>query len=182
MEQSQFDRYMGQWLQILPALNNTLDGWRKQPAGWFTILATLLKLTRRKSPLDSNPALHNRFNAVTGEMAEVYLVGNDEQRVSIRSLMKRMTGIQYFMAIPASEIRSSADASKFRLALLFESMADLRDDTRDVILALDELYRAGRQAGIDVERYRNEIAALSSDVNHHGLGSMRSLLSVNAST
>jgi hypothetical protein len=140
----------------------------------------LLKLKRRNSPLDLDPALHNRFKTVTGEMAEVYLVGNDEQRASIRFLIKRMTGIQYFMAIPASEIRSSTDASKFRLALLFESMADLRDDTRDVILALDELCGAGRQAGIDIDRYRNEIAALSSDVNHHGLGSMRSLLSVKA--
>jgi hypothetical protein len=182
MEQSQFEHYMGQWVQILPALNTPLDDWRNQPAGWFTILATLLKLKRRKSPLDLDPALHDRFKAVTGEMAEVYLVGNDEQRASIRSLVKRMTGIQYFMAIPASQIRSFADASKFRLALLFESMADLRDDTRDVILLLDELCRAGRKAGIDVDRYRNEIAQLSSDVNHHGLGSMRSLLSANVST
>jgi len=180
MEQSQFDHHMGQWVQILPALDTPLDAWRKQPVGWFTILATLLKLKRRRSPLNLDPALHDRVKAVTGEMAEVYLIGNDEQRASIRSLITRMRGIQYFMAIPASQIRSSADAGKFRLALLFESMADLRDDTRDVILAVHELCHAGRQAGIDVERYRNEIAALSSDVDRHGLGSMRSLLSVKA--
>ena len=125
MEQSQFDHHMGQWVQILPALNTPLDDWRKQPVGWFTILATLLKLKRRKSPLDLDPALHDRFKAVTGAMAEVYLIGNDKQRASIRSLIMRMTGIQYFMAIPPSQIHWSADAGKFRLALLFESMADL---------------------------------------------------------
>jgi hypothetical protein len=43
---------------------------------------------------------------------------------------------------------------------------------------LDESCHAGRQAEIDVERYRNEVAALSRDVDDHGLGSVRSLLSV----
>jgi hypothetical protein len=121
--------------------------------------------------------LNRRFTTVTAELAQVYLAANDAQRAGIRSLLQRMKGIRYFMAIPASEIRSAADGDKFRLALLFESMADLREDSRDVIVALDGLCRAGRQAGIDVERHCREVAALSSDVNHHGLGSMQSLLS-----
>jgi hypothetical protein len=53
-------------------------------------------------------------------------------------------------------------------------MAALREDTRDVIVALQGW--GGRQAGIDVDHHLKEIATVSSDVDRHGMGSMRRLL------
>jgi hypothetical protein len=175
METAEFEQLMTNWRSTLSTLNAPLQAWINTPVdimapNWFE------KLQQRKTPLETDAELRMLFDATTHEMARIYRIANNEQREAIREFLKKMKAVKYFMAIPAVRIRSQADEDVFILALLFESMADLREDTRDVILGIDELCKAGERAGIDVHRHLKEIAALSSDANHHGMGSMRTLL------
>jgi hypothetical protein len=170
-----FKQQLNYWLSVLPSLNAPLEAWGKQEID-INAPDWMDRLEQAKSPLDDSAELREHFNTVTREVAEVYQTGTDEQRAMIRSLLKQMKGVRYFLGVHSELIRSQNDATLFRLALIFESMCDLRNDSRDVIITLIELCKAGQRAGIEVVRYLEEIAAISSDVDHHTMDSMRDLL------
>jgi hypothetical protein len=67
-------------------------------------------------------------------------------------------------------------AEEFRARLVHLSARDQGADTRDEILALQDLCNRARQAGIDVDPILDEVAAMSSDVDRYGMGSMRSVI------
>jgi rubrerythrin len=104
------------------------------------------------------------------------MTGSEEQRTQIRALLRKMTGTRDSMGIPFTEIRHKIDAARFRLALIYESMKDLAEDTRDARTTIEELCRAARLAGIDPDPPLREVAAVSSEIDHHGMGSMKALL------
>ena len=128
------------------------------------------------NPLEKDKALRAQFDTTCRRLADAYMAGSDEQRVQVRALLRQMTGTRNSMGIPFTEIRLKMDAARFRLALIYESMKDLGEDTRDAQMTLDNLCHAARIAGIDADPYLREVAAVSSETDHHHMGSMRALL------
>ena len=61
-------------------------------------------------------------------------------------------------------------------SLLLLSLRDQGNDTRDELLYLNDLCARARALGLDPAPALREVAALSSETDHYGMGSMRELL------
>jgi hypothetical protein len=161
------------WQRVLSELNPPLAEWCKQP---INIDDSIEQFMHMQTPLDRDSALRQHLTTLTSDLVAAYLVGSDDQRATIRTLLRQIPAVRYFIGIPAITIRSPDDAERLQFALACESMCDLRDDARDVILTLMALRQAAQQAGIDSIPYFEAIAAISSDEDRHQFGSMRTLL------
>lgn len=69
-----------------------------------------------------------------------------------------------------------SSAADFRRHLLLISAHDQADDARDELVALWKLCAEGRRRGIDIDPIVHEVAALSTDVHHQGMGTTRHLI------
>ena len=67
-------------------------------------------------------------------------------------------------------------AAEFRREVLRLSAVDQGLDARDELMALWATCGRARELGIDVEPVLREVAALSSDVDRYGMGSMQQLI------
>jgi hypothetical protein len=161
------------WQRVLSELNPPLAEWCQQPINPDDSIEQFMHL---QTPLDRDSALRQHLTTLTNDLVATYLVGSDDQRAIIRTLLRQMPAVRYFIGIPATTIRSPDDAEGLRFALACESMCDLRDDARDAILTLMALRQAAQQAGIDSVPYFEAIAAISSDEDRHQFGAMRTLL------
>lgn len=103
---------------------------------------------------------------------EAYAAGDDTVRVAVRRLFDRYPSFRWAAHLPP-EWDSAAD---FRDRLIHLSARDQGADTRDEILALRDLCDRARRAGIDPRPILAEVAALSSDVDRYGMGSMRDVI------
>jgi hypothetical protein len=168
-----FEQAFARWQKDVPDIDKPLRAWGQQKPdlsdpSWFTKIPP--------SPLKEDPALKQRFDAVTQEMAKVYLEGVPDQCRRIRELIREHKGFWNFLGIPTDQIRSRKDGNVFLLALTYESMSDLGLDTRDAIVSVDELLKAARKAGIDPIPHLRQVMAVSNDVNWHRMGTMKGLL------
>jgi hypothetical protein len=173
MSSERFEECVHAWQRVLAELNPPLAEWCNQP---IDIDASTEQFMHRQTPLDRDPALRQHLTALTNDLVVAYLVASDDQRITIRMLLRQMPAVRYFIGIPATTIRSPDDAERLRFALACESICDLRDDARDVILTLMTLRQAAHQARIDSVPYFEAVAAISSDEDRHQFGSMRTLL------
>lgn len=107
--------------------------------------------------------------AVLRAAIEAYETGDDTVRATIRRLFDRYTSFRWAAHLP----RGWDSAADFRAHLIHMSARDQGADTRDEILALQDLCDRAQRAGIDVDRVLDEVAAMSSDVDRYGMGSMR---------
>jgi hypothetical protein len=66
--------------------------------------------------------------------------------------------------------------AEFRRRVLHVSAVDQGVDARDELMTLWAVCERGRELGIDIEPVLREVAGLSSEVDHYGMGSMRQLI------
>jgi hypothetical protein len=110
--------------------------------------------------------------ALLGNIIEVYAIGDETVRAAIRRLFDRYTSFRWGAGLP----RDWHTAAEFRAHLIHLSACDQGDDPRDEILTLQDLCDRARPEGIDVDHILTEVAAMSSDVDRYGMGSMRDII------
>jgi hypothetical protein len=125
---------------------------------------------RESKPLDET-GIRPEAEAVLRTMLATYAHGDDATRVAIRRLFDRYTSFRWAAHLPLEP-----GLEGFRLRLLHLSAVDQARDARDELLALDDLCARARSAGVDIGPTLVEVAAMSSDVNKHGMGSTRGFL------
>jgi hypothetical protein len=94
------------------------------------------------------------------------------RRPTIRGLLDRYLSFRWGAHLP----REWGTRDEFRAHLILLSAADQGADTRDEILTLQDLCDRARQLGIDVDPILDEVAAMSSDVDPFGIGSMSQII------
>lgn len=113
-----------------------------------------------------------RTQAVLRGLIELYAAGDEADRAALRRLFDRHAAFRWAAGLPGEW----TTAAQFRARLILLSARDQGADTRDEILALRDLCARARTAGIDVDPILDEVAAMSSDVDRYGMGSMRAVL------
>lgn len=117
-------------------------------------------------------AVDDQAEAVLRAVIELYAAGDETVRAAVRHLFDRYTSFRWAAHLP----QDWETAKEFRARLICLSARDQGADTRDEILTLQDLCNRGRQAGIDVDPILDEVAAMSSDRDRYGMGSMRSVI------
>ncbi|GIH02634.1 hypothetical protein Rhe02_07010 [Rhizocola hellebori] len=112
-----------------------------------------------------------RAEAVLHAIVQSYAGGDQTVREAIRRLFDRYTSFRWAAYLP----RQWHTAEEFRDRLIVMSAHDQGADTRDEILALQDLCNRAAEYGIDVDSILDEVAAMSSDVDRYGMGSMQSV-------
>ncbi len=97
---------------------------------------------------------------------------NAEQRTLIRKLFKKH---QTFSSSVFIEKDSRTSEEYFFDSFLLVSIKDY-EDTRDIIMQINWLSKKAKEEEVMFHSMKKTIANLSSDINHHGMGSMKSLL------
>jgi hypothetical protein len=93
-------------------------------------------------------------------------------RAAVRRLFDRYTSFRWAAHLP----REWDTAEEFRAHLIHLSACDQGSDTRDEILALRDLCDRALGLGIDTGPILDEVAAMSSDEDRYGMGSMRRVI------
>jgi hypothetical protein len=114
-----------------------------------------------------------RARSILQTVVARYADGDEAVRAAIRRLFDRHTSFRWAAHLPAD---GADPAAAFRAQLICVSARDQGSDTRDELLGLTDLCRRARRAGVAVEPILAEVAAMSSDVDRYGMGSMRSIL------
>lgn len=136
----------------------------------------LAELDGQCAMLSRERAFQMRCDDACRRIADAYMQSAPEQRADLRALVQRFTEVSACMRIAPEEIRTKIDGVRFRLALLYESLLDLRPDAQAAIERLDRLCQAAVAAGFDPNTHLREVATVSSNTGHAGYGSMRALL------
>jgi hypothetical protein len=116
--------------------------------------------------------IESEVHTLLENLMPYYAQGTAQQREEVRALLQKCSAFRW-----AASFRGKADsADSFRMDILLLSACDLGSDTRDTILRLRHLCRVARGAGVDIAPILTEIAAISSDIDKYGMGSVRTLL------
>ncbi|GAA4724971.1 hypothetical protein [Phytohabitans rumicis] len=114
----------------------------------------------------------DQAEAVLRAIISGYAGGDDAVRAAIRRLFDRYKSFRWAVHLP----RQWHTAEDFRARLIHMSARDQGADTRDEILALQDMCERAMTAGIDVGPILDEVAAMSSDVDRYGMGSMKDVI------
>lgn len=115
--------------------------------------------------------------ALLWELIAVYQAGNEECRQGIRKLFARCEAFT-----GAACVRINPEPTDgFRLGLLLFSMRDQWPDGREALRTLRLSCWLARKQGLDRAPVLREVAEMSSDLDKHGMGSTKEMLS-NASS
>ena len=114
----------------------------------------------------------DRAEAAVRAVIEVYAAGDETLRAAVRRLFDRYTSFRWAAHLP----REWDTAAEFRSHLIHLSARDQGSDTRDEILELRDLCDRAHGLGIDTGPILDEVAAMSSDEDRYGMGSMRGVL------
>jgi hypothetical protein len=116
--------------------------------------------------------VQDQAEAILRAVVDLYGAGDETVRETIRRLFDRYTSFRW----AAHLSRDWSTAEEFRARVIHLSARDQGADTRDEILELQDLCARARRAGIDVDPILAQVAAVSSDVDRYGMGSMRSVI------
>lgn len=116
--------------------------------------------------------VEDEAQAVLRAVIERYATGDEPTRAAIRQMFDRYPSFRWAAHLP----RQWRSAEEFRARLIHLSARDQGSDTRDEILGLRDLCDKALSAGIDVGPILDEVAAMSSDADRYGMGSMRSVI------
>jgi hypothetical protein len=119
----------------------------------------------------ANLGVEGEAPAVVAAIVELYAGGDDTVRVLIRELFDRYTSFRWAAHLP----REWHTGEELRARLIHLSARDQGADTRDEIVSLKALCDKARRLGIDVDPIIDEVAAMSSEVDRCGMGSMRDI-------
>lgn len=128
----------------------------------------LAKLQAAPPALD-RAGVRPEAEAVLAEILGRY-AEDDAARPGLRALFDRYGSFRW-----AVHPRFPVTPDGVRSALLLHSVRDQGADVRDEILAVRSVCDEARAAGVDVDPILREVAAMSSDVDRHGMGSVRAL-------
>jgi hypothetical protein len=129
----------------------------------------MAKLEQAPHPLD-RAGVRPEAEAVLTEILTRY-AADDAVRPGLRALVDRHTSFRW-----AVNPRFPATPEGVRSALLLLSVRDQGADTRDELMALWAVCDEARAARVDVGPILREVAAMSSDVDRYGMGSVREIL------
>jgi hypothetical protein len=101
------------------------------------------------------------------EIIAAYRAGDDAERAAIRQLFAEHRHFAWSATLLDATLRDQ---------LTLFVIDDHGLDTRDAIMGLDALCEAARTANIDPRPLLGEAAAMASDVDKYGMGSIRTLL------
>ena len=101
-----------------------------------------------------------------------YQTSGEEARKAIRRLFSTY---RHFAWAATLSVPPTTEGD-FRRHLILLSMRDQGEDARDALLALQELSKQARAAGVNAAPILREVAQLSSDENKYGTGSTRGQL------
>jgi hypothetical protein len=153
------------WLDAVyrPVAESPVDpALRDDPGGWgAAIEAELGRL-----------GVNDRAEAAVRAVVEVYAAGDETVRATVRRLFDRYPSFRWAAHLP----REWDTAEQFRAHLIHLSARDHGSDTRDEILALRDLCDRALGLGIDTGPILDEVAAMSSDEDRYGMGSMRRVI------
>ena len=122
-------------------------------------------------PLDEAGA-RNEAETLLAELSAAYAEGTEESRVAIRRLFAEYRSFAWAAAL--SSPRTSVEG--LRRHLIFFSMQDQGQDSRDALLTLQRICGEAAGAGVDTAPVLREVVAMSSAVNKYGMGSTRDML------
>jgi hypothetical protein len=120
----------------------------------------------------SGLGVNDRAEAAVRAVIEIYAAGDETIRATVRRLFDRYTSFRWAAHLP----REWDTAEEFRAHLIHLSARDQGSDTRDEILALRDLCDRALGLGIDTGPILDEVAAISSDDDRYGMGSMRRVI------
>ncbi|TQM84040.1 hypothetical protein FHX81_6478 [Saccharothrix saharensis] len=129
----------------------------------------MVKLRAAPHPLD-RAGVRPEAEAVLAEILDRY-AADEVARPGLRALFDRYTSFRW-----AVNPRFPTTPDGVRSALLLLSVRDQGADTRDELMALWALCDEARAAGVAVDPILREVAAISSDVDRYGMGSVRDIL------
>jgi len=129
------------------------------------------KLRTQTPPLDE-VGIRSSVAVLLATVLKLYAEGGDPLRQELRQLFARYASFTWAAGSVPDEPTTDAG---FRQHLLLLSLRDHGQDTRDEILQLQWLCATAQKSGVAINRVLEEIAALSSDVDKYGMGSMKTL-------
>jgi hypothetical protein len=125
---------------------------------------------KRPRPLDEADIRADAEN-VLAAVTELY-ASNPAARQPIRDMFTRYRSVNW--AVWPSQEPTSEEG--FRSWLLRISIEDQGRDTRDTLTTLWRVCREAEDAGVKIQPILESVAAMSSDANRHGWGSLRKML------
>jgi len=105
-------------------------------------------------------------------LLDAYESDDERTRAAVRHIFRAYPSFSWGVSLDGTW----SSAAEFRRRLILISARDQGQDPRDELVTLWELCAEGRERGIDIEPIVREVAGLSSDVDHYGMGSARHLL------
>jgi hypothetical protein len=130
----------------------------------------LERLRRRPHPLDEAGVRAEAENLLAA-IAELYATA-PAARGRIRDLFGQYKSVSWAVWPP---LKPTSD-KLFRLWLLAISMKDKEEDPRDTLTRLRRVCREASDANVNIRPILESIAAISSDEDAYGFGSMRKML------
>jgi hypothetical protein len=131
-----------------------------------------LEKLRLSNPLDDAGIEESETHTLLECLVRFYAKGDEAQRASARALLNQYKSFAWAARLNAN----AATAEGFRLHLLHLAVCDQGRDARDTIVSLQNLCQVAGRAGVAIAPILTEVAALSSDADKYGMGSMRTLL------
>lgn len=130
------------------------------------------RLVARISKVLRDLGVHDRAAVAVRAALTAYVEGDEASRATIRRIFHQYPSFRIVARLPPEWMT----IEEFRAQLVHLSARDQAGDARDEILALDAMCARARQMGFDIDPIVREVAAMSSDEDRHGLGSMRALI------
>jgi len=127
---------------------------------------------RAAPPAVEEAGVSGEAQVVLRALIQRYAEGDGAERRAIRGLFDQYGAFRW-----AAHLPERADTAEgLRTQLLHLSARDHDSDTRDELLRLGDLLAEARAAGVDIDPVLTEVAALSSDIDRYGMGSIRTIL------
>nr|WP_221374672.1 ATP phosphoribosyltransferase regulatory subunit [Actinoplanes polyasparticus] len=127
---------------------------------------------RAEPPLVDRAGVRAEATDALRALLDAYDAGPESVRQEVREVFRQHALFTGSVDLP----HDWTTAEEFRRRLLLLSAVDQGADTRDELITLWGTCERARRLGIDVEAVLLEVAGLSSDVDHYGMGSMRKLI------
>jgi hypothetical protein len=131
----------------------------------------LQRLQSGSPPLDE-ARVREAAERLLADLIDVYEQGGEDTREAVRQLFDRCRSFAWAAVLPDSPTSEVA----LRRCLIVFSMKDLGRDSRDALVMLQEICRASTAAGVPLEATLRTVAAMSSHVDKHGMGSASDML------
>lgn len=130
------------------------------------------KLSSRVPPVEEAGVAGEAAAALTA-LLDAYEFGDEGTRDEVRQIFRAHEAFSWGVGLTGEW---TSPAAEFRRRLVHISARDQSEDPRDELIEIWELCAWARGCGIDVEPIVREVASISGEINHFGMGSTRFLI------